>query len=155
MQTETRAYIITMTINSAQCTCKHLCYSLHGRGPSHSTSCIKQSTLRPWSFRKVKKSSRQAVRDACSPQLPHPEPPQHRASTPYTAYNPIIDIQIYRVNDESPAANGSNTFHPRSPLGCWLAYFTLESGRMFTFQRTSAEPLGLAHRTPEVRSNTG
>src|SRR6218665_1861703 len=111
-----------------------------GRGPSHSISCIKQSTLRPRSFRKVKKSSRHAVRDACSPQLPHPEPPQYRASTPtpYTAYNPTIDIQIYRVNDDSPAANDSNTFHPRSPLGCWLAYFTLESGRMFTFQRTSA-----------------
>jgi len=28
MQTETRAYIITMTINTAQCTCKHLYYSL-------------------------------------------------------------------------------------------------------------------------------
>src|SRR6218665_3006328 len=65
-------------------------------------------------------------------------------------------LQSYRVNDDSPAAaNDSNFFHPRSPLGCWLVYFTLESGRMFIFQSTSAESLGLAHRTPEVRSNTG
>src|SRR6218665_938641 len=105
-----------------------------GRGPSHSISCIKQSTLRPRSFRQSQFISRQAARDACSPQLPHPEPPQYRASTPtpYTAYNPTIDIQIYRVNDDSPAANDSNTFHPRSPLHCWLAYnCTLEAGRMF------------------------
>src|SRR6218665_315037 len=129
-----------------------------GRGPLRSISCIKQYTLRPRSFRKVKKSSRQAVRDACSPQLPHPEPPQYRPSTPtpYTAYNPTIDTQIYRVNDDSPAANDSNTFQPRSPVSCWLVYFTLESGRMFTFQGTSAELLlGLAHRTPEIPSNTG
>ena len=62
-----------------------------GRGPSHSISCIKQSTLRPRSFRQSQFISRQAARDACSPQLPHPEPPQYRASTPtpYTAaYNP-------------------------------------------------------------------
>ena len=26
---------------------------------------------------------------------------------------------------------------------------------MYIFQRTSAEPLALAHRTPGVRSNTG
>src|SRR6218665_3889293 len=42
-----------------------------------------------------------------------------------------------------------------SPLGCWLASVTLDSARMFKIERTSAEPLRLAHRTPGVRSNTG
>src|SRR6218665_1006935 len=91
-----------------------------GQGPSHSITGIKQSTLWPRSFRQVKKSSRQAVRVACSPQLPHPEPPQYRASMPmsYTVHC----LQPYRVNNDSPAANDSNSFHPSSPLGCWLAY---------------------------------
>src|SRR6218665_175404 len=134
-----------------------------GRGPSHSISCIKQSTLWARSFRQVEKSSTQAkitplsgttlqaVRDARSCRIQ-----SHRSLGPLrlrSAYNPTP----YRVNDDSPAANDSNSFHPRSPLGCWLAYmyFNLESGRMLIFQRTSAEPLWLAHRTPGVRSNTG
>src|SRR6218665_703865 len=120
-----------------------------GRGPSHSITCIMQSTLWPKSFRQVKKSSKQAVRDACSQSC---RIQSHRSSL--FAYA-LHCIQPYRVNDDSPAANDSNSFQPRSPLGCWLAYFTLESGRMFIFQRTSAEPLGLAHQTIGVRSNTG
>src|SRR6218665_396966 len=120
-----------------------------GRGSSHSITCIKQSTLWPRSFRQVKKSSRQAVREACRPQIKQTRP------TAYGIYADALHcLQHYRVNDDSPAANDSNSFHLLSSLVCWLAYFTLKSGRMFIFQRTSAEPLGLAHRTPRIRSNT-
>src|SRR6218665_2111052 len=57
-----------------------------------------------------------------------------------------------RQNNGSPAANDSNSSQSPFPLGCWLASVTLESARMFMFQRISADPLGLAHRTPGVRS---
>src|SRR6218665_1899689 len=60
----------------------------------------------------------------------------------------------YRQNNSLPVANDSNSSHSPS-LGCWLASVTLDSARMFIFLRISAEPLGLAHRTPGVRSNTG
>src|SRR6218665_1005737 len=68
---------------------------------------------------------------------------------------PTLPTLPYRQNSGSPVANDSNFSHSPSPLGCWLASVTLDSARMFKIERTSAEPLRLAHRTPGVRSNTG
>ena len=51
MQIETRAYTITITINTAHASI----YATVWTGPSHSTTRIKQSTLCPRTFSQVKK----------------------------------------------------------------------------------------------------
>src|SRR6218665_1056970 len=110
MQTETRAYIITMTIKTAHASI----YATAWTGSFAFYFLYKQSTLWARSFRQVEKSSRQAkitplsgttlqaVRDARSCRIQ-----SHRSIGPLRpAYNPTP----YRVNDNSPAANDSNSF---------------------------------------------
>src|SRR6218665_3100964 len=153
MQTETSDYIITMTINTAHasiydtaCTGSYVFFysykAAHAVAQEFSSSQeviqAGQDHSTKWKDFAGRQSEKHAAR-SCRIQ-------SHRSIGLY-AYA-LHCLQPYRVNDDSPAANDSNSFHTRSPLGYWLAYFTLKSGRIFIFQRTFAEPLGLAHRTP-------
>src|SRR6218665_2184276 len=147
MQTETSDYIITMTINTAHasiydtaCTGSYVFFysykAAHAVAQEFSSSQeviqAGQDHSTKWKDFAGRQSEKHAAR-SCRIQ-------SHRSIGLY-AYA-LHCQQPYRVNDDSPAANDSNSFRPRSSLGCWLAYFTLESGRMLIFQRTYAKPVG-------------
>src|SRR6218665_2766335 len=86
MQTETRAYIITMTINTAHASI----YATAWTGSFAFYYLYKAVHAVAQEFPSSRKTL-QAVRDACSPQLPHPEPPpQYKASTPIRPTLPTI-----------------------------------------------------------------
>src|SRR6218665_2610620 len=124
MQTETRAYIITMTINTAHASIYATAWTgsfafyflykaVHAVGQEFPSS---REVIQAGQDYSTNGTTLQAVRDARSCRIQ-----SHRSIGPLRlrpAYNPTP----YRVNDDSPAANDSNSFHPRSPLGCWLAY---------------------------------
>src|SRR6218665_3309621 len=151
MQTEARDYIITMTINTEHASIYDTAWTgsyvffysykaAHAVAQEFSSSQeviqAGQDYSTKWKDFAGRQSEKHAAR-SCRIQ-------SHRSIGLYALHC----LQPYREKDDSQAANENNSVHPRSPLGCWMAYFTLESGRMFIFQRTSAEPLGLAHRTP-------